>query len=114
MSEVSEHRGDGIIWRLRSVRGEAGRTHLGFGACSHPFTAEIQHAFSLWAQLRHHDVLAVADEVESLTSVAVLMTPRTDGRRPWDTTVTAVSGDLNFSGADLTELRSLWPTPTAA
>jgi len=48
---------DGILWRLRSVRGGDGRTHLGFGACSHPYTPEIHDAFGWWVQLRHHDVL---------------------------------------------------------
>ena len=37
MATVSEHRASGVIWQMRSVRGEGGRTHLGFGACSHPY-----------------------------------------------------------------------------
>lgn len=114
MNEVSKDFGEGVLWRMRSVRGAAGHAHLGFGACSHPYTDEIAHAFGLWVQLRHYDLLSVTKDVEGLTTVAVLMTPRTGGRRPWDTSVAAVSGDVSFSAADLQEVRKLWPMPAAA
>jgi hypothetical protein len=99
---------------MRSVRGAAGHAHLGFGACSRPYTEGIKEVFGLWVQLRHHDVVSVTKDVEGLTTVAVLLTPRTDGRRPWDTSVAAVSGDLSFSAAELEQLRTLWPMPAAA
>jgi hypothetical protein len=99
---------------MRSVRGAAGQAHLGFGACSHPHTEELQELFGLWAQLRHHDVLAVTGDVDGLTTVGVLLTPRTDGRRPWDTTMVSVSGDVKFSTEDLEQLRELWPAPSAS
>jgi hypothetical protein len=111
MQEVTEHGlGNGVYWRLRSVRGNAA-VHLGFGACSRPYSHEIAHGFSLWLQLRHHDVLAVTMDVERLTSVAVVVTPRTDGRRPWDTSVAAVSGPVEFEPDDLARLRELFPGP---
>lgn len=112
MKQVAAEGRDGIAWQLRTARGEGGRVHLGFGACSAPWSEDIQGMFSLWLQLRHYDVLAAAEDVEGLTSVAVLLTPRSDGRRPWDTTVAAVSGALNFSAAELEELREIWPTPS--
>jgi hypothetical protein len=114
MDQVSNDQGEGVLWRMRSVRGAAGHAHLGFGACSRPYTEEIKEVFGLWVQLRHHDVVSVTKDVEGLTTVAVLLTPRTDGRRPWDTSVAAVSGDLSFSAAELEQLRTLWPMPAAA
>jgi hypothetical protein len=114
MGKVSQHRGPGVVWQMRSARGEDGRTHLGFGACSHPYNEDIKAGFTLWTQLRHHDVASVTGDTDRLTTVAVLMTPRGDGRRPWDTSVSAVSGDLSFTESDLAELRKLWPTPATA
>lgn len=114
MTQVHSDASGDIVWSLRSVRGSAGRAHLGFGACSHPFSPDLQQAFSSWVQLRHHDHLAITNDVEGLTTVAVLLTPRDDGQRPWDTTVAAVSGALDFSADELKALRTLWPTPPAA
>jgi hypothetical protein len=111
MVEVDRETDDGIVWRLRSVRGHDGRTHLGFGACSHPYTPEIRDAFAWWVQLRHHDVIEARGTADELTTVAVLLTPRSDRQRPWDTTMSAVSGALNFTEEELTALRSIWPTP---
>jgi hypothetical protein len=113
MDQVSRDAEGGIAWRLRSVRGRDGRTHLGFGSCSHRYTSEISDIFGWWVQLRHHDFRQAAETDDDLTTVAVLLTPRTDGVRPWDTTMCAVSGELNFTEEELNRLRSLWPTPPA-
>jgi hypothetical protein len=107
--EVSTDDRDGIVWRLRSIRGAAGHAHLGFGACSHPHTEDIQAGFRTWVQLRHHDVLAATRDVDGLMTVGVLLTPCVRFRRPWDTTVVAVAGDFGFSAEELAELRALWP-----
>ena len=114
MQRVSEHRSGDAMWQLRSLRGDGGGVHLGFGACSRPYTEEILHTFALWAQLRHRDVVSVTRDVAGLTTVAVLVTPRTDGRRPWDTTVVAVSGDIQFAPQELATLRSAFPASEAA
>jgi hypothetical protein len=111
MAQVSGGTEDGSVWRLRSVRGRDGRTHLGFGACSRPYAPVIREAFGWWVQLRHHDVLEATGGGQELTTVAVLLTPRDDSRRPWDTTMCAVSGPLNFTDGELATLRSMWPTP---
>jgi hypothetical protein len=111
MSQVRREAEGGIAWRMRSVRGRGGQVHLGFGACSRPHSAEIQDVFGWWAQLRHHDVLRTGVVSPELTTVAILLTPRFDGQRPWDTTMAAVTGDPNFTEQELAELRSLWPSP---
>ncbi|MGH2618748.1 MAG: hypothetical protein ACRDJC_26265, partial [Thermomicrobiales bacterium] len=111
MAEVNRETDDGVAWRLRSVRGRDGRTHLGFGACSRPYADEIRDMFSWWVQLRHHDMLERTAADDGLTTVAVLLTPRMDGQRPWDTTMCAVSGAVVFTDQELAALRSMWPTP---
>jgi hypothetical protein len=111
MTEVGSQTSNDIVWRMRSVRARDGRTHLGFGACSRPFTEEIRDVFSWWVQLRHHDFMEAMGTTHALTTVAVLLTPRTDGRRPWDTSMSAVAGALSFTDDELASLRSIWPTP---
>jgi hypothetical protein len=111
MRQAAEHGvGGDVVWSLRSVRGSSA-VHLGYGACSRPYSEEIAQGLRLWLQLRHHDVLEVTRDVERLTSVAVLVTPRTDGRRPWDTSVAAVSGPVEFDPEVLVQLRELFPGP---
>jgi hypothetical protein len=114
LAHVTKDPTDGVLWSMRSVRGSAGRAHLGYGACSHPLGPDVELGFSLWAQLRHHDVVSVTKDVAGLMTVAVLLTPRDDGELPWDTTVAAVSGEPKFTASELEALRELWPTPEAA
>ncbi len=99
------------VWRYRSLRGNQGQAHLAYGACNKPLDEEIQRAFELWVQLRHHEVVTVTGDIENLTTVGVLLTPRDDKERPWDTTVCAVKGDLGYSARDIELLRELWPRP---
>ena len=113
MAEVANARDGEIAWKLRSLRGSAGSVHLGFGACSRPHDAEIQEAFGCWVQLRHHDLVEITADHETIT-VGVLLTPRLDGRRQWDTTVCTVSGQIQFESQELRALRKLWPLPSAA
>lgn len=100
----------GLVWRMSSVRGFGGRVHLGVGTCSQPYTSpNVADGLRLWTQLRHHDVLRAAEVADELTTVAVLVTPRNDGVRPWDTSVAAVSGPVSFDSSDLKVLRELFP-----
>jgi hypothetical protein len=110
MAEVARAR-TGVAWKLKNVRGPAGGVHLGFGACNRPHSAEIAGAFSMWTQLRHFDMVNLVGDL-SLTTAAVLLTPRSDRKRRWDTTMSAVSGKLEFDDEDLAALRELWPSPT--
>lgn len=107
--EVSADSREGIVWRLRSIRGPAGHAHLGFGACSQPHSEVIQQGFRTWVQLRHHDVQSATHDVDGLMTVGVLLTPGSRYPRPWDTTVVAVAGDFGLSEETVAELRELWP-----
>jgi hypothetical protein len=102
----------GLVWRMSSVRAADGRIHLGFGTCSHPYTdPSVAVGLQAWTQLRHYDVLQAAgpNVVDELTTVAVIATPRFDGKRPWDTSVSAVSGPVSFDASHLRVLREHFP-----
>lgn len=99
-------------WRLRRMVGGMGgeqTVQLAFGACS-AFSPEHQAAFNAWVQLRHYEVQQVIDDGAGLTTVGVLLTPRPDGQRPWDTTLAAVSGDLQLTPEELSLYREVWST----
>jgi hypothetical protein len=104
---------EGIAWRMRSVRGRDRRTHLGYGVCSRPHDETIQHAFGLWAQLRHYDVLQTGASHNELQTVAVVLTPPRRGHRRWDTTMVSVFGDVGFDAETLATLRSAFPGASA-
>jgi hypothetical protein len=113
MREVSDAPPNDVVWRMRSVRGPAGQAHLGFVICSAPFRNDLGELFGMWVQLRHHDALGARKDVEHLTTVAVMLTPRDGAYQSWDTTMTAVSGEIDFSDTDLEKLRELWPSRAA-
>ncbi|CAN3985912.1 hypothetical protein KPATCC21470_8644 [Kitasatospora purpeofusca] len=86
-----------------------GEDQLGFAVCS-ALTDTTRTAFSAWLRLRHHERGEHAD-LANLTSVAVLLTPRTDGFRKWDTTLSAVRGDPELAADELRTYRNLWNRP---
>jgi hypothetical protein len=113
ISEAKNSSDHATVWRYKSLRGNQGQAHLAFAACNKSFDREIEGAFHLWIRLRHHEVVSVTGDVENLTTVGVLLTPRDEKTRPWDTTTAAVSGNMGFSAAEVESLRELWPPPSA-
>lgn len=95
-------------WRMRTFIAGPGQDQLGFAACS-ALTDHTRAAFSAWLQVRHHERGEGAG-LDPLRSVGVLLTPRTDGYREWDTTVQVISGDPELSDVDLRLYRDLWNT----
>jgi hypothetical protein len=95
-------------WQFRSVRADM---HLGFGVCSH-FSRENQELFHAWVELRHFDFCNALGRTDVLT-VGVLLTPRRDGLRDWDTSVASVTGEVTYEPQLLADLRKLWPSPDA-
>lgn len=82
---------------------------LGYVVTNH-FTQNHQEAFRQWTMLRHHDWTIQLDSScrQNASTVAVMLTPRHDTVRPWDTTVFALIGDLNIESDDLNSMRNLW------
>ncbi|GAA3597226.1 hypothetical protein [Streptomyces osmaniensis] len=99
-------------WRMRTFIAGPEWDQLGFAICS-ALTDHTRAAFSAWLQLRHHERGAQTDLAE-LTSVGVLLTPRTDGHREWDTTVSTISGDPELTSDELRAYQKLFNTPHSA
>lgn len=112
LQEVAAYPRTGFAWRWKSMRGADG-THLAYGACNQPHSAQLEQTMGSWVQLRHHDVLLAGGDT-GVATVAVLLTPPKAGKRSWDTTVAMVTGEPEFTVEDLRVLRELWPTPTGA
>jgi hypothetical protein len=113
ISEAKNSSDEAIVWRSKSSRGNRGQAHLAYAACNRAFDELIGAAFEGWVRLRHHEVVSVTGDPESLTTAGVLLTPCAAKSRPWDTSLVAVSGEMGFSRADIESLQELWPPPTA-
>jgi hypothetical protein len=97
-----------LSWKLRTFRPTRDEPQLSFGICS-KFTELTRQTFISWLLFRHHergDFQAIPDAV----SIGVLLTPRGDGLREWDTTMAAVTGDPQLTEEELQRSRELWNT----
>ncbi|MGW6619600.1 hypothetical protein ACWF99_00125 [Nocardia sp. NPDC055002] len=98
---------DGAIsWRSRIFAGMPDEAQLGFAVCSE-LTEETRARFIAWLELRHHERCKRLSTYE-LISIGVLLTPRADGYREWDTTMSAVHGDLELTEDELRLYQSVW------
>lgn len=95
-------------WKLRTFRSTGGEPQLGFGVCS-KFTELTRNAFTSWLLLRHHERGDFQTIIDA-TSIGVLLTPRADGIREWDTTMAAITGDPELTEEELRQSRALWNT----
>ena len=100
---------DSVSWQFRIINRGLDVPLLGFGVCSR-FDATVRAAFQSWVLRRHHERAPVGqlDRLDQALIVGVLLTPRSDGVRDWDTTVIAVSGDPQLTEQELTSSRALW------
>lgn len=98
-----------IAWRFRTYLVGPEHVQLGFGVCS-TFSEMTKIAFSAWLLLRHHERGERVGSFAGLESIGVLLTPRHDGYREWDTTMFAVQDDPKLSDEDLKQYRELWNT----
>lgn len=96
-------------WKFRTFRAELGQPQLGFGVCSR-LDDVTRDAFRSWVLLRHHERAEHVDELADSLSLGVLLTPRRDGLRDWDTTMLAIEGDPYLTEEQLESWRHLWNT----
>jgi hypothetical protein len=113
LREVAETPEDTTEWRIRRIvssRPSSERsTQLAFGVCSE-LTDMHRDLFGTLVEFRHYELfeqMPVEDQSQ-LTTIGVLLTNRTDDKREWDTTMFAVTGDLDLSEEDLAMCRDLW------
>jgi hypothetical protein len=97
---------ESLKWRLRNIP-YAGRPYLLFGAASR-HSEEVGEMFRNYVSLRHQQQLDVTPERVDTMTVGVLLTPRADGARPWDTTMVATRGDQGHSPKARYALELLW------
>lgn len=83
--------------------------HLAFGVLNH-LSGHHQAVFRGWTMLRHHEWISglPADAVDACRTVAVLLTPRHDGLRPWDTTMYVLFGEIDVDEEELEAYRRIF------
>lgn len=94
-------------WRFRRLV-RPGWPHLIFGAAP-SFSDAVRWYFGMYVRLRHQQQLELVPERADLMTVGVLFTPRTDGKRPWDTTVHATRGEQHLDPELRSALEREWP-----
>jgi len=93
-----------VVWRQRqffSPHDSQRPLHLAYATCSHEWDDRLRGMFTTWVWLRHHQLWEGLGQPEDLTTVGLAVTPRSDGIRPWDTSVVAAIGDLGLEAPDI-------------
>jgi hypothetical protein len=93
-------------WKSRIFLSEGKRDQLGFAVFSE-LTDFSKQIFKDWMLIRH-DQRREFEDIETATSIGVLITPRSDGLRRWDTTVLALAGDPHITDEDRTRFERQW------
>ncbi|MFF0465500.1 hypothetical protein [Streptomyces mexicanus] len=98
---------DHCKWRFRRLVEEDGARQLIVGAATR-FDSIVQAGFSAYVQLRHHEVTTRTGRAKESSTLGVLLTPRRDGVRPWDTTAVRVQGDPELSEEEIRVYSEAW------
>lgn len=106
MAEVAAVPEPGQTWRFRNISWP-GRPYVLFGAATR-FSAAVAATFGDYVSLRHQQQLELMPERAEMLSVGVLLTPRHDGYRPWDTTMAATRGDQGLDPRSREALELVW------
>ncbi|MDT5029673.1 MAG: hypothetical protein QOE61_6631, partial [Micromonosporaceae bacterium] len=104
LREAAAQNVDSSFWKFRTFQAPRGDVQLAFGVCS-SLTDLHRQAFQSWFLLRHHER---GDDLTEATSIGILLTPRTSGRREWDTTMLAITGNPDLADEDPEIYRDLW------
>ncbi|PQZ92887.1 hypothetical protein CQ018_10430 [Arthrobacter sp. MYb227] len=102
-----EPESEGFRWRARTFLPPApGGRQVSFIVCS-AYNELTTDALKAWLMLRHSERKQTED-IATAQSIAVLLTPRADYVRPWDTTLLVVEGDLQLSGEEMASYLAIW------
>jgi hypothetical protein len=107
LADVHQVPADQCKWRWRRSIDPSGIRQLIFG-CATRFGPQIQAAFQSYVLLRHHDLHQQTGLADQTATLGVLLTPRTDGTRPWDTTLMRTEGDNELSDDEVEQYSALW------
>ncbi|MEU1276316.1 hypothetical protein [Streptomyces sp. NPDC005799] len=114
LADVREVPADETKWRWRRSIDPSGTRQLIFG-CATRFGPEVEAAFQSYVLLRHHQLHQQTGLAEQTSTLGVLLTPRTDGSRPWDTTLLRTEGDNDLTSEEVERYTELWnPRPAEA
>ncbi|GAB3555734.1 hypothetical protein GCM10027404_33020 [Arthrobacter tumbae] len=103
----ANHESGSIRWRSRTFLPSApGGYQVSFVVCS-VYSEATADAFKAWLMLRHTE-RGQNENITEARSIAVLLTPRLDDFRPWDTTLLVVEGDFQLSNEQLVSYTALW------
>jgi hypothetical protein len=96
-------------WEARRYLLGTADIQLGYIVCNQ-FTDFHRQAFQQWAMLRHHEwtTLLDVDIQDAASTAAVMLTPRYDRVRPWDTTVLVIVGMLDLDPNELQAMQRVW------
>ena len=107
MDMISQNPPPGIRWKFRTfLSGKDGGVQVGFGVCS-VYNEDVKNAFGAWVQLRHYE-RRERENLQNARSIGVMLTPRLDGEREWDTTLFVVIGDLKLTKNEVASFTKLW------
>lgn len=106
LDDVPDAADDESKWRFRRKLDSDGKRQLILG-CTTRFNDVIQASFSDYVLLRHHEVTERTGLAHESSALGVLLTPRSDGVRPWDTTCVRIEGPSELTAEDLEELQ-IW------
>jgi hypothetical protein len=96
-------------WWIRQMSWDD-RPHLMF-AVANRLGRDVQDAFNAYVQLRHQQYRELISERGERLSAGILLTPRFDQVRAWDTTLAATRGDQQFGPEFRAALEDLWGAP---
>lgn len=94
-------------WRFRRHLTQDGSRQLIFGSVTR-FDRDIRAAFSAYVRLHHHEVGTRTGRAAESTTLGVLLTPRHDGHRAWDTAMVRTHGESDLTEKELAASRRLW------
>lgn len=95
-------------WQHRLIVQDDNQLHLFFSVGSH-LTQVHREAYKGWVLLRRHEFIESTGADNPLPwTVAVLLTPRYDGYRAWDTTLIATCDDTSLDDHERDRLLALW------
>ncbi|MEW1913628.1 hypothetical protein AB0442_35265 [Kitasatospora sp. NPDC085895] len=96
-----------IKWRMRRLL-DSGMLQLIFGACSRELDDGIAAAAESYVQLRHHQFELAKGASDERVTLLVLLTPRSDGQRPFDSTMLRLTGRSSLTKEELALRVQLW------
>jgi hypothetical protein len=98
---------ESLLWHFRNISYED-RPYLLFGAASASHTDGLGEMFRDYVSIRHQQQLDLAPERAETMTVGILLTPRRDGVRKWDTTMVATRGDQGYGPKARHALELVW------